>query len=108
MRPFIRAWLLVVAGAALLGSPAVAQDTTYRGITLVGTYDPTSKFGIVVLPVAGAFGDSIRTIVQRDLDYSDRFTILELGTGDPSVLRGANGSGLNYSLFSKMNAVAAV
>jgi TolB protein len=108
MRPFIRTWLIAMTGTALFGSRAVAQDTTYRGITLVGTYDPTAKYGVVILPVAGAFGDSIRTIVQRDLDFSDRFTILELGTGDPSVLRGANGSGLNYSLFSKMNAAAAV
>jgi TolB protein len=109
MTRFIRTWLFAVVGASLSLAPrAAAQDTTYRGITLVGTYDPTSKFGIVVLPVAGAFGDSIRTIVQRDLDYSDRFTILELGTGDPATLRGANGSGLNYSLFGKMNAVAAV
>jgi TolB protein len=109
MTRFIRALALVaVAAAALSGRRASAQDTTYRGITLVGTYDPTSKYGIVVLPVAGAFGDSIRAIVQRDLDYSDRFTILELGTGDPATLRGANGSGLNYSLFSKMNAAAAV
>jgi TolB protein len=108
MRPFIRASLLVAAATTLLGGRASAQDTTYRGITLVGTYDPTAKYGIVILPVAGAFGDSIRTIIQRDLDYSDRFTILELGTGDPSVLRGANGSGVNYSLFSKMNAAAAV
>lgn len=109
MTRFFRALLLItVAATTAFGRRASAQDTTYRGITLVGTYDPTSKFGIVVLPVAGAFGDSIRTIVQRDLDYSDRFTILELGTGDPSTLRGAGGSGLNYSLFSKMNAAAAV
>jgi TolB protein len=109
MTRFTRALALATVGAmALLGRRASAQDTTYRGITLVGTYDPTSKYGIVVLPVAGAFGDSIRAIVQRDLDYSDRFTILELGTGDPETLRGANGTGLNYSLFSKMNAVAAV
>src|SRR4051812_27485567 len=109
MTRLIRALALVaISAATLVGRRASAQDTTYRGITLVGSYDPTSKFGIVVLPVAGAFGDSIRAIVQRDLDYSDRFTILELGTGDPATLRGASGSGLNYSLFSKMNAVAAV
>src|SRR3954470_5981328 len=109
MTRLIRALALVaISAATLVGRRESAQDTTNRGITLVGPYDPTSKFGIVVLPVAGAFGDSIRTIVQRDLDYSDRFTILELGTGDPATLRGASGSGLNYSLFSKMNAVAAV
>lgn len=92
-----------------LARRASAQDTTYRGITLVGNYDPTrDKFGIVVLPVSGAFGDSIRTIIQRDLDYGDRFTVIPVDSADPSALRGANGSGLNYPLFARLNAVAAV
>lgn len=106
---FSRALLLAAFSAAAIGRSAFAQDTTYRGITLVGNYDPTrDKYGIVVLPVTGAFGDSIRTIVQRDLDYSDRFNIIDLGASDPATLRGPGGSGLNYSLFSKVNAVAAV
>ena len=104
-----RALLLGTALAALLGRPALAQDTTYRGITLVGNYDPTrDKIGIVILPVTGAFGDSIRAIVRRDLDYSDRFTIIDLATDDPATYRAPGGSGLNYSLFSKVNALAAV
>jgi TolB protein len=109
MTRLIRACAIAaLAMTGLVGRRAVAQDTTYRGITLVGTYDPTAKYGIVVLPVVGVFGDSIRTIVQRDLDFSDRFNVIELGADDPATLRGAGGSGLNYSLFSKMNAVAVV
>ena len=109
MTRLTRALLLVALGAMGFGRRASAQDTTYRGITLVGNYDPTrDKYGIVVLPVGGAFGDSIRAIVQRDLDNSDRFSVIDLGTTDPATFRGANGSGLNYSLFAKVNAVAAV
>ena len=46
-----------------------------RGIHLIGAYNSLrDKFGVVVLPIAGAFGDSVRAIIQRDLDFSDRFT----------------------------------
>ena len=62
-----------------------AQDTTRRGVTIGLTYDPTSRLGIAVLPTAGSFGDSIRTILQRDLDYSDRFTIVPLESADPTT-----------------------
>jgi TolB protein len=88
---------------------AGAQDTTYRGITLVGNYDPLrDKLGIVVLPVSGPFGDSVRTIIRRDLDYGDRFTPIDFDASDPSVLRAAGGTGLNYPMFARLNAAAVV
>jgi TolB protein len=91
---------------AALAAPAGAQDTTMgRGITLVGNYDPSrDKISIIVLPVAGAFGDSVKTIVERDLKNGDRFTILPIDTSDPAALR--NGAGLNYQLFGKLGATA--
>ena len=67
-------------GARVL--PAQA-DTTYRGIHLDVNFDPLrSKISVVVLPVAGAFGDSVRAIVQRDLDYSDRFVVIPIDSAD--------------------------
>lgn len=104
------AFLLAAVASLAVTRTAAAQDTTYRGITLVGNYDPAhDKLGIVILPVTGAFGDSIRTIVQRDLDFGDRFTIIPIdSSGDPSALRGASGAGLNYPLFQRLNAVAVV
>lgn len=85
---------------------ARAQDTTFRGITLVGAYDPTrDKISIVVLPVSGAYGDSVRTIVQRDLDFSDRFNVIAVDSADPSALRGTGPAArLNYQLFAKLGA----
>ncbi len=98
--------------AAAVPTGARAQDTTFvRGITLVGNYDPLrDKIGIVVLPVAGAFGDSVRTIIQRDFDFSDRFTVIPVDVADASALRGqgAVGSGVNYPLFSRLAASAVV
>jgi TolB protein len=102
-----RATLFALAVLAL-AAPHVAraQDTTFRGITLVGAYDPTrDKISIVVMPVSGAYGDSVRTIVQRDLDYSDRFNVIAIDSADPSALRGTGAAArLNYQLFARLGA----
>ncbi len=101
---------MVAGSLALASGVARAQDTTYRGIFLGGNYDPLrDKVGIAVLPVSGAFGDSVRAIVQRDLDFSDRFTVIPVDSADPSALRpGGNGSGLNYPIFARLAASAIV
>ena len=97
--------LLLLAPAAR----AFAQDTTHRGVTIGLTYDPTSRPGIAVLPVTGSAGDSIRAILQRDFDYSDRFTIVPLDASDPSTFRGTTpGADLNYPLFGRLGAAAVV
>ncbi|HVX41640.1 MAG TPA: hypothetical protein VHB25_18920 [Gemmatimonadaceae bacterium] len=102
-------WLL-----ALVALPAAriarAQDTTYRGITINGVYDPTrDKYTVVVLPVTGAFGDSIQTIVKRDLDFSDHFTLTPIDSTDPSALKNAgSAAGLNYPLFQHLGVQAIV
>ena len=99
----LRALHCTLALVALVVPAAVrAQDTTYRGITLNGVYDPTrDKWPIAVLPVSGAFGDSVSAIIQRDLDFSDRFTLVTL-ENDPTILRGANGTGLNYPMLKRL------
>ena len=74
MRP---GWLAV---AALLAMPAVlrAQDSGSApvGVRVGITYAPGTRPSIAVLPVATAALDSARTILARDLDYSDRFEVL--------------------------------
>ena len=96
--------------AALWVQNAAAQDTTaQRGVYLSGTYDPTVRPGIAVLPVGGALGDSIRAIVQRDLDFSDRFTLINVDSTDPSSFRAPNSSGgLNYPMFGQLGAAAVI
>jgi TolB protein len=86
-----------------------AQDTTRRGVTIGLTYDPSSRPGVAVLPVTGSSGDSIRAILQRDFDYSDRFTIVTLDAADPATFRGTTaGAELNYQLFARLGAAAIV
>ena len=73
-----------------------------------GAYDPLrDKIGIALLPVGGAYGDSIRAIVTRDMDFSDRFLVINIDSAEPAALRGqGNAAGLNYPLFSRLNATA--
>jgi TolB protein len=99
---------LATALCALVSPRAArAQDTTFRGITIAGTYDPRrDKAGIVVLPIGGAFGDSIRTIISRDLDWSDRFNVIPVEQADSAGFRQDAGRGLNYQLFGRLGAVA--
>ena len=61
----LRACVCTLSRRCPLPFSAGAQDTTCRGIKLGGAYDPLhDKMAIVVLPVAGAFGDSIRAIIR--------------------------------------------
>lgn len=87
-----------------------AQDTTFKGITLVGNYDPSrDKIPVVVLPIAGGtIADSIRTIIQRDFDYSDRFNVIAIDSGSADAFRTGPGGGLNYQIFTRLAAAAVV
>jgi len=103
--------LAAMVFAAAIPVRAQVPDTTFvRGITLVGNYDPLrDKVGIVVLPIAGAFGDSVRTIIQRDFTFSDRFSVIPVDSADPNALRAqGSGTGVNYPLFTRLSASAVV
>jgi TolB protein len=91
MRRLLRriACLSVVIGA----TAAHAQE----GVRLGLTYG--QRPGIYVLPVAGAAGDSVRTILMRDLDFGDRVTVLPRNTALPSPrLAGA----LDYAAAARL------
>jgi TolB protein len=108
------------------GIPAnlVAQDSipVDQGVRLGITYTPGMRPGMLVL--GGPFvdlQDSVRTIVQRDLEYSDRFEMIYLPRGDSLVLgvranSGESGSStasqaepyVNYSLYAALGAEYAV
>lgn len=95
--------LLFLGGAVA----ASAQDTP-RGVRIGLSYGAGVKPGVIVMPVEPLPGDSIRTIVQRDLDYGDRVTVIAL---DSAALRGltpAAGRRFNYPLFSRLGAAAIV
>jgi len=92
--------------ALLVAAPLLAQDTTSRGVRIGLTYDPGTKPGVVVLPVSGARGDSIRAIVQRDFDYGDRVNAIVL---DGAIAQDASrATGPNWPLLARLGAAAAV
>jgi TolB protein len=93
--------LLVAVLLVLRTVPAVAQDTTRAVLRLL--YDnPKERPGLVVLPAAGL--DSVRTIVQRDLDYSDRFELIPLSAAMAVPGPGA----INWAPYRAMSAALAV
>ena len=89
-----------------------AQDTTRvdQGVRVGVDYRPGVRPGLVVLPGPGL--DSVRAIVQRDLDYSDRFEMITVAdpprvttTGGGAV---ASGGPVNYELYKGLGAEFAV
>ena len=80
----------VICFAALLlavgpsARPAVGQDTSTidRGVRIGIIYRPGVRPGLVMLPRKGGGLDSVRAMIARDLDYSDRFEVITLPGGD--------------------------
>ena len=94
--------LLVLLGLSVIGvGPLLAQDT----VRVKGVYDAAVRPGIVVLPGAAAL-DSVRAIIARDLDYSDRFEVIVLPAEGP-VAPAAAGP-INYALYRSLRAALAV
>jgi len=99
-------FLLFVPGYTL-----AAQDTTRvdEGVRVGVDYRPGVRPGLVVLPGPGL--DSVRAIVQRDLDYSDRFEIIAVGDAPRVATTGGTaepGGPVNYELYKGLGAEFAV
>jgi len=94
--------VFVTCGLSVLPGLARAQDP---GDVRVGiTYTPGYLPGLVMTPVesAGAMGDmamQVDSILRRDLDYADRFQILEVPEDLPTD------GPINYGLWNQLGAV---
>ena len=120
---------LAMGAASLPVRPVAAQDTVPadRGVRVGITYTPGLRPGLLVL--GGSHNellDSVRTILQRDLDLGDRFELISLpggdslslgvGMADPagptrptgSTQSAAPTSGVNYPLYAALGADYAV
>ncbi len=94
----------VLFAVVCCAGPLAAQDTT-RGVRIGLTYDPGTKPGVVVLPSRGTGADSIRAIVQRDLDFSDRVNVVALDASSADLIaRGTN----SLPILAKLGAAASV
>ncbi len=83
----MRAALLVTL--ALWPSSMFAQDTARAesGVRVGITYAPGSRPTLGVIAPAGAVFDSVKAIVTRDLEQSDRFEMVERPPSDSAMLR---------------------
>lgn len=94
--------LAALCAAAL---PAWGQDPRPpEGVRLALTYQPGTRPAVLVLPVDGAEGDSVRAIIQRDLDYDDRVTLVMLDGAAARALIPRAGQPLDYSRFAPFGA----
>ena len=96
--------LVTLASMLAVAMPVAGQDTTSRGVRIGLTYQAGVKPGVMVLPAAWLNGDSVRAIVQRDLDYGDRVTVVAAPDSVAAMTRGA----INYPLFARLGAAALV
>lgn len=95
----------------LLALPAVAasQDSLRPpdGVRVGIEYRPGFRPAVVVLPSRGL--DSVRIMIGRDLDYSDRFEVIPLNSSDSGAYAGKGGGlTVNYALFRTLGAAYAV
>ena len=81
---------------------AAAQGQVTLRTGLVYAPDPLRT--VAVLPVKGGpYADSLLEIVQRDLQYSDRVSILRLNPSDASLFYDRF-RGVSYDYFTGLNA----
>src|SRR5437762_133542 len=100
--------LSAVLGSFVAPQLVRAPDSTTTGVRLGLSYTAGTKPGVIVLPVIEDDNDSLRVIVQRDLDYSDRMTVIDL---DASTVRGLvpePGEKINFELVAKFGAALLV
>jgi TolB protein len=92
----------------LAASPLAAQDTTQvpGGVRVGIGYQPGVRPKLAVVPGSGI--DSVRAIVRRDLDYSDRFEMLDAGDASQAGPGGSDGAGFNYGIYKLLGAQFAV
>jgi TolB protein len=94
--------------ALLAATPLAAQDTSrvQDAIRLGIEYRPGTRPKLVVMPGQGL--DSLRAIVRRDLDYSDRFEMLAVADPGATYRAPAEGGESSYGIYKLMGAEFAV
>lgn len=90
----LRSLILCLAVAA----PLAAQDTGRAGGVRVGMNFGVGRPRVAVLPIAGQHGDSLRTMIQRNLDYGNRVEIFGHNPADLPLVEGTP----NFEVFTTL------
>jgi len=96
----LRSLLAAVAVLSALTSPLDADAQEQQGVRIGLTYTAGTRPGLYVLPMAGAYADSIRAILTRDLDFGDRISVIAPDSGVAPT------GSLNYRLYGALGAAA--
>ncbi|HET7458227.1 MAG TPA: hypothetical protein VFJ74_11295 [Gemmatimonadaceae bacterium] len=97
-----------VAGARVARAQDTSATSNRPGVRIGLTYSPGTRPGVAVLPVAGTNGDSIRAMIERDLDYGDRATIVGAGAAASAISTTNPSAAPEYALLAKLGAAAVV
>ncbi|MGH7525751.1 MAG: hypothetical protein ACREMX_03515 [Gemmatimonadales bacterium] len=104
--------LLALLAALPVALPLAAQDTTQvqEGVRVGVDYRPGTRPSLIVIPGAGL--DTLRAVVRRDLDFSDRFEMIAVADSAPASAGsrpgGGTAPGINYGLYKLYGAEFAV
>lgn len=88
--------------ATIVPAALLAQEPEQR-VKVVLQYTPGTRPGLVIVPGEGL--DSLRALLRRDLDFSDRFEVVVV---PPSTAAPAPGQPINYALWRTFSATYAV
>ncbi len=98
--------LFLLAATALVANRACAQDA---GVRLGLSYPRGTNPTVVVMPVESSSpGDSVRSILERDFDFSDRIRPLVLDIVTLQALAPRKAGEFNFGLFAKFGAAAII
>ncbi|HEX9562428.1 MAG TPA: hypothetical protein VF981_00585, partial [Gemmatimonadaceae bacterium] len=99
--------LMAALALATRGGVSFAQDSSLTVRIGIRT-TPGVKPGVLVVPVNGEHGDSVRAILQRDLDFGDRVNVISGDVVADDTTAGASRGEFNYPLYARLGAAAMV
>jgi TolB protein len=108
MPRLVPTFAFAAALAVACSAPALQAQDPAQGVRLTLEYRPGARPGVLVLPVAGAHGDSIRAIIERDLDFGNRVSIVALSAVDAASLAPRTGQPANWALLNRLGAAGVV
>jgi TolB protein len=103
---FIRRFAFVGLALTFVASAAQAQRDSAGGVRIGLTYKAGTRPGVVVLPVVGDAGDSLQAILERDLDFGDRVTVVGGEAGRALLPAAGTGGRINYDLAARLGGAA--
>lgn len=98
----------LLAAALLVPRLLAAQDST-SGVRVGITYTPGTRPALTVIGARSGAADSVRAVLQRDLDHSDRFDLAARPTAvEQPDARALSALGVDYAVVVAAGAAGAV